>query len=152
MSVYKDVTKDASVYKDTGDVVCMETNFKVKKTAEHQNLVFGWANIAKDKDGNNVFDWQGDICDPDTLEHAAYDFTMNYRATGEEHQGGIKGILIESIMFTKEKMQALGIPEGVLPEGWWVGFYVPDNEVFQKIVSGEYQMFSIQGQAKRISV
>jgi hypothetical protein len=50
-------------------------------------------------------------------------------------------------MFTKEKQSALGIPDGVLPEGWWVGFHVPDAEVFAKIKTGEYEMFSVQGSA-----
>lgn len=33
-------------------------------------------------------------------------------------------VLIESMVFTKEKMQLLNIPEGTLPEGWWIGFKV----------------------------
>ena len=55
-------------------------------------------------------------------------------------------------MFTKEKMQAMGIPEGIVPEGWWIGFYVDDDEAWKKVKSGVYQMFSIEGQGIREEV
>lgn len=148
-SVYK--SANTSVYKSDEDVL-IEANFDVKKSREDAQYVFGWANIARNADGSIPLDWQGDVVPVDVLEHAAYEFCLKYRATGEMHQGEQKGHMIESIMFTKEKMDALGIPEGTLPEGWWVGFYIPDSEVFAKIKSGEYKMFSIQGQAKRTPI
>jgi len=123
--------------------------FKIAKSAEDKQLVFGWANVAIDKDGTYPIDWDGDITEPEELEKAAYDFVLKHRVTGEMHEGEAKGNLVESIMFTKEKQEALGIPPGTVPEGWWVGFHVPDKEVFAKIKSGEYQMFSVEGQAVR---
>jgi hypothetical protein len=123
--------------------------FKIAKSAEDEQLVFGWANIAIDENGEYPLDWDGDITAPEDLEKAAYEFVLKYRATGEQHQGEIKGQLVESVMFTKQKQAAMGIPEGVIPEGWWVGFHVPDTEVFAKIKSGEYEMFSVEGSAKR---
>lgn len=122
----------------------------ITKTKEYENLVFGWANIALKKDGTFPHDWQDDITLPEVLERAAYQFVLKYRATGEMHQGETKGYLIESMMFTKEKQQVLGISEGIVPEGWWVGFYIPDDEVFEKVKSGKYKMFSIEGKARRI--
>lgn len=123
--------------------------FRISKSVEDKQLVFGWANIAVDIDGTYPLDWDGDVTPPEELEKAAYTFVLKYRATGENHQGGVKGNLVESIMFTKEKQQAMGIPEGIVPEGWWVGFHIPDKEVFAKIKSGEYEMFSVQGSAHR---
>jgi len=122
----------------------------VTKTKEHANLAFGWANIALKADGTFPHDWQDDVTLPEVLERAAYQFVLKYRATGEMHQGETKGYLIESMMFTKKKQQVLGIPEGIVPEGWWVGFYIPDDEVFEKVKSGKYKMFSIEGKARRI--
>lgn len=124
--------------------------FRIAKTAEEKQLVFGWANIAKEADGSYPIDWDGDVTAPDQLENAAYQFVLKYRTTGEQHQGEAVGQLVESIMFTKEKQEALGIPEGILPEGWWVGFYIPDKEVFAKVKKGEYEMFSVQGKAQRV--
>lgn len=46
----------------------------------------------------------------------------------------------------------LGIPEGTLPVGWWIGFKVLDEDVWEKVKSGEYPMFSIEGEAERVEV
>lgn len=42
--------------------------------------------------------------------------------------------------------------EGTLPEGWWIGFRVTDPDVWDKVKSGEYPMFSIEGEAVREEV
>lgn len=122
----------------------------VIKSKDDQHLVFGWANVALDKDGNVPLDWQGDQTSPEVLEKAAYNFVLKHRATGEMHQGGAVGLLVESVMMTKQKQASMGIPEGTIPEGWWVGFYIPDDDIVDKIKSGDYKMFSIHGKAKRI--
>jgi hypothetical protein len=124
----------------------------IAKMDDEKHWVFGWANISLQSDGNVPLDWQGDITAPSILEKAAYNFVLKFRGTGEDHKGGIAGFLIESVMFTREKMVAMGIPVGILPEGWWVGFYIPDPIICEKIKSGQYKMFSIQGRAKRLKV
>lgn len=126
--------------------------FKIAKSAEDAQQVFGWANVAIDESGQYPIDWDGDITSPEQLEKAAYNFVLKHRVTGEQHEGDAVGELIESVMFTKEKQAAMGIPEGVMPEGWWVGFHIPDQDIFKKIKSGEYQMFSVEGTAKRVPV
>lgn len=147
----KDIFAAASDGKNLPDTATAGSGdlFNITKSKDDEQLVFGWANIAIDTTGNFPIDWDGDFTDPSDLEKAAYSFVLKYRQTGENHEGEAKGELVESVMFTKEKQEAMGIPEGVVPEGWWVGFHVPDAEVFAKIKSGEYQMFSVQGQAIR---
>ncbi len=66
------------------------------------------------------------------------------------HERGDCAILVESIVFTKEKILAMGIPEGTVPEGWWIGFKVLDEEVWEKVKDGTYSMFSIEGEAERV--
>lgn len=61
-------------------------------------------------------------------------------------------VLVESVVFTEEKMQAMGIPAGTLPIGWWIGFKVTDEDVWEKVKDGTYPMFSIEGEAERIEV
>lgn len=125
-------------------------SFRIAKSAEEKQLVFGWANIAKDANGNYPLDWDGDVTAPEQLEAAAYTYVLKYRTSGEKHEeNSVVGQLVESVMFTKEKQEALGIPEGLVPEGWWVGFHIPDKDIFAKVKSGEYEMFSVQGKAKR---
>ena len=53
------------------------------------------------------------------------------------HERGGEAVLIESVVFTEEKMKAMGIPAGTLPVGWWIGFKVLDEDVWEKVKSGE---------------
>ena len=127
-----------AIYKDT-----------VKK---EKGLVSGWANVAKNADGSIPLDWQGDIIDPDTLEDAAIDFMKNYQESGVCHEGSATGMVVESIVLTKDKQAAMGIPEGTVPEGWFITVQLFDDEVIEKVKNGEYTMFSIQGTGQRVAV
>jgi hypothetical protein len=127
-------------------------NVDIAKLNDDQHLVFGWANISVEADGSVPLDWQGDITAPQVLEKAAYQYVLKNKGTGEMHQGDTVGHLVESVMFTKQKCAAMGIPEGTVPDGWWIGFYVPEDEVVAKIKDGTYNMFSIQGKAKKLKV
>lgn len=119
----------------------------------NSNLVFGWANVTVEEDGQLPVDYQGDMIPTGVLEAAAYSFALNKGYCNEVHRCCSDcGYLVESMMFTKEKMQALGIPEGTMPEGLWVGFYIPDDEIYAKVLSGEYAMFSIEGGGRRVPV
>lgn len=165
-------SKDISVYRDDGtsqhvrqfntletreeipvdDSVCLSVGFDVYKARDDEQLVSGWANVAIDKNGEAPLDWQDDVIAPATLEKAAINFMLEYRGSGEMHKGESKGTVVESIVFTKEKQQAIGIPEGTVPEGWFITVKVHDPDVFAKVKDGTYRMFSIQGTAKRVKL
>lgn len=122
-----------------------------KDPDEPQQLIFGWANVTVAEDGTPPADWQGDIIPTDDLEEAAYNYVLNFGMAGMNHEWSTEcGWIVESMMFTKEKMNLLGIPEGVVPEGWWIGFYIPDPSVYKKVIEGDFNMFSIQGTGRRI--
>lgn len=124
-----------------------------KESANNEKgLVSGWANVAKNADGSIPLDWQGDIIAPSELEDAAVDFMLKYRESGEMHQGDAVGTVVESIVLTKDKQAAMGIPEGIVPEGWFITVKVSDESVLAKIKDGTYKMFSIQGTAERVAV
>ena len=131
------------------DSSTVKGRFKIAKSIEDKRIAFGWASIAKVEAGNDLVDLSDDIIEPDTPENAAYEFVKLYREGGEMHERGGCATLVESIVFTPEKMSAMGIPEGTLPTGWWIGFNVTDDEVWSKVKSGEYPMFSIEGEAVR---
>ena len=130
------------------NVYNLDMLFTVTKSND-QGLVSGWANVALAKDGKPPLDWQDDIIKPETLEKAAIDFMLDYRESGVMHKGEAAGVVVESIVLTKEKQEALGIPEGTVPEGWFITVKVLDSNVFDLVKSGTYKMFSIQGRAKR---
>lgn len=128
--------------------------FSVFKTDDDKRLVFGWASISITVDGEQLEDRQKDVIDPEDLEEAAYEYVLNFRDTGEEHISSMrkKGKLVESCVFTAEKQKAIGIPEGTLPIGWWIGFKIEDDAAWEKVKNGTYRMFSIEGKANRIPV
>lgn len=126
--------------------------FKITKSDDDKHLAFGWANVAIRADGEEIEDWQEDIIEPEELENAAYQYVLLYREGGEMHERGGAAVLVESVVFTEEKMQAMGIPAGTLPIGWWIGFKVTDEDVWEKVKDGTYPMFSIEGEAERVEV
>lgn len=140
----------SSVYKDEEANVVL--NFNIAKSVEDECLVSGWANVAINADGSIPLDWQGDIIRPEVLEKAAINFMLEYRGSGVMHQGECQGVVVESIVLTREKQEALGIPEGCVPEGWFITVKVTNPEVFKAVKEGKYRMFSIQGHSKRIKL
>ena len=108
--------------------------FRITKSDDDRMLAFGWANVSVRTDGELIEDWQDDIVEPEELENAAYKFVEFY------------------VVFTEEKQRVIGIPEGTLPVGWWIGFKVTDPDVWEKVKDGTYSMFSIEGEAERIEV
>lgn len=127
----------------------MSGAYRVAKSNDDQQVVFGWANVAVRKDSTQVLDYHDDIIDPADLEAAAYDFVLMSRASGEDHAGQVDAECVESVVFTVEKARAMGIPDGILPEaGWWLGFYIPDRDAYDRARTSK-SMFSIEGTAIR---
>lgn len=126
--------------------------FRITKSDDDRRLAFGWASVSMRVGGELIEDFQQDIVEPEVLENAAYKFVEFYREGGEMHERGGAAVLVESVVFTEEKMRAMGIPEGTLPVGWWIGFKVTDQEVWEKVKDGTYPMFSVEGTAQRIEV
>lgn len=124
------------------------TEFVVRKADDEQQLVFGWANVAKLTDGTVVVDAHGDYIEVEDLEAAAYEHVLKFRATGEQHRGDVKGQLVESLMVTEEKLEAMGLAKDALPQGWWVGYRIDDDDLWESVKKGKYRSFSIQGIAE----
>ena len=153
----KDLDADGTVTKAMighGWESTKENNYTVAKMDDDKRLVFGWASISITADGEQLEDLQHDLINPEDLEEAVYEYVLNFRDTGEEHRPHLrkKGKLVESCVFTTEKMKAMGLPEGILPVGWWIGFKIEDDEAWEKVKNGTYRMFSIEGKAQRVPV
>lgn len=126
--------------------------FKIEKRNDEQQIAFGWAYQCVTKSGEQLVDHSGDIVDIGEIEKAAYRFVELYREGSDRHVRGGIGQVIESMVFTEEKVEALGLPPGSMPQGWWVGFKVSDEDVWKKIKDGTYSMFSIEGTANRVEL
>ncbi len=140
----------AAVIKRQPEPGSITGRFKIQKSDDEKRLAFGWASAAANINGETVEDCYGDIIEIEELEQAAYAFVELYREGGEMHERGGCAILVESIVFTPEKIAAMGIPEGTVPTGWWIGFKVTDDDVWAKVKDGSYPMFSIEGSAVRV--
>jgi len=127
-------------------------SFLIYKTGNDKRLVFGWASVAITADGAAVEDLQHDVIEPEELETAVYEYVLQFGDTGEEHEPSLrkKGRLVESCVFTEEKQRAMGLPAGILPVGWWIGFRIDDDAAWEKVKNGTYRMFSIEGRATRM--
>lgn len=124
----------------------------ITKIDESQRLVFGWANVSVGKDGQTITDSQDDQIDIEDLETAAYEFNLSFRGAGMNHRGEAIGQVIESFVVTPEKLEKMGLEPDAIPLGWWFGAFIEDDRVFQKVMDGELNMFSIQGTAIRESL
>lgn len=145
-------SKQAKIKKSVEDVEKIaDKEFSIFKTDDDKRLVFGWGSVAVTADGEQLVDRQGDMIDPEDLEATAYEYVLTFRDTGEEHIPTMrkKGKLVESCVFTVEKQRAMGLPEGALPVGWWVGYKIFDDKAWELIKNGTYKMFSIEGRAVR---
>lgn len=149
MRKFSDIIESGKSPPDSG---VLKGRFKIEKADDEKRLAFGWASVAVRVGGEVIVDWQEDIVEPEELEKAAYNFVLLYREGGEMHERGGVAELIESVVFTEEKMDAIGIPRNTIPIGWWIGFKVTDPDVWEKVKDGTYKMFSIEGAAERIEV
>jgi len=129
--------------------VMPDTAAPIVKTDAYRQLIFGWASVAVRADGQTVIDSQNDIVPVSDLEDAAYEFVLKFREMNERHTPETTGVLVESFVVTPDKLEKMGVAPDALPVGWWTGFFVPDTALFQKILDGEYTMFSIEGSAIR---
>ena len=118
---------------------------KMNRVDEEKRRVFGFFSVSEEND-KEVIDYHGDVIASDDLEEAAYIYVMYSGMGDERHDERAKAMLIESMFFSKEKQMALGIDLGKVC--WWGGFYILDDDLWQKVKSGQYPMFSIGGRSQ----
>lgn len=119
-----------------------------------KRLVFGWLYVCRKVDGTPVVDHSGETIAIEDLEAATYDFALRSRKAGKMHGRTVDGVeqvgrLAEVICFTPEKRKALGIPDGIVPDGTWVGFKIDDDAAWEGVKSGKFKMLSLGGRAIR---
>lgn len=128
------------------------TELEVVKLDETRHRITGFAMISCNKNGEPVYDLQGDHIPPDELVKAVQDFSSivgEYRVD-DMHDRSDTGRVVESMVLTAELQKALGIPEGTQPIGWLVTVEVPKAE-FELVKAGKRPMFSIEARAERVA-
>lgn len=138
--------------KMSGKVSFKKRRIPIEKIDEERRLVFGWFSVIEKNGALIVDDIDDDFILPDDLEKAVYDFNLHARAADEKHDAVTKGHLVESIVFTKQKKEILGIEFSDHRVGWWGGFYVQDDAVWKEVKESRYISFSIGGTGHRTPV
>ena len=134
--------------KQRDSVIFKGNLFKADKV---HKVAYGWAYVSK-KGDNDVVDHSGDSWDIKEIEKTAHDFVLDCRIGGESHVTKGGAVLVESMVFSKELQDALGIDikkDGESVQGWFVGFKILDDDLLEKVEKGELSMFSIGGTGLR---
>jgi len=129
-----------------------------------QRKVWGIFSVSKIGD-KLLVDSQNDVIEPHELEKAAHDFVLNTNKStqgmGDSHNRLQVGQLIESFVLTQEKaefleksLQEIGAEATIKPGAdiWFGGFYVSDDKTWDLIKSGDYESFSIGGEANKVEL
>ena len=126
-----------------------QQKFDIVKINDDKQIAFGFCVFSKDSKGNTVVDLQGDAITPEELEKMAYGYMLNGRDVGQLHMTSGEGCVVESMVFTEDKMKAIGI-KGDVPVAWWVGLKINNPDAWALVKSGKYKAFSIEGIAERV--
>lgn len=132
---------------------------KITKTSDESRVAFGLFSVTKISD-ELVKDREEDKIKTESLETSVYKYVRTSRDASVNHKTLGVGELVETMVFTKEKVEALkkalteaGIPHTIEigAEFWWGGHYVKDDDVWEGVKNGDYESWSIGGTATRIS-
>lgn len=134
-----------------------ELEAKIAKVDTENRIAFGLFSVMKIGD-ELVLDLEEDRVDTHEIEKAAYTYVKESRDASVNHSEMGVGDLIETMVFTKEKVEALkkaltaaGIKHTIEIDGefWWGGHYVKNDEVWKGVKDGSYESWSIGGSAQR---
>ncbi|QIG66811.1 DNA methyltransferase/prohead protease protein [Rhizobium phage RHph_TM16] len=113
----------------------------IKKTDEDQRLVYGEV-YAPDK-----LDSQNDFMTAETIRKMAFEFLANSRVMNVDtnHDRVPNGSVVVESFIARE-----GDPD-FIPGSWVIGVYVPSDEIWAMVKSGELNGFSLDGTGVRVA-
>lgn len=132
------------------DSVCVP----ILKLNEEQRLFGGWAYVARLPDGSLVEDHSGDVIDTpeawDALTKAFIRYALVGRTGDYMHTDMDAADLVEMMIVDQPKREALGLPEGVLPDAIYVSYKARESpageRLWRGIKAGRIRALSIVGQ------
>ncbi len=134
--------------------VRFQKRFRIQKIDSKERKIYGYVYPS------NKADLEGDAMTPEELEKAAHSLLMNLtdkKTTGDG--AGLNHEFFENIFkFTESAIDhdgSLGAAHGFyepMGKAWFIGGYVPDDEIWKAIESGEITGFSWGGFATRTPV
>src|SRR5262252_5352007 len=110
------------------DALALVLEARIAKSDDEQRRIWGYASIAVMKNGVKLVDLQGDAIDIEELAEGWYGYVKESGALNFQHQGPVRGRLIEAVVFTPEKLALWGLQPDALPLAAWVGYEVDTPE------------------------
>lgn len=129
---------------------------EVTKTDGSSQIIGGWFSVFK-VDGEEVLDSDNEVIDMASYNDAYIKFSKNYRDANFDHEGAIKGTLIDNLLIDSVGMAKMIVSEitGMNPDditvkrlGHFGSFQIHDKEDFEDAVANK-KMFSIEGTCTR---
>lgn len=132
----------------------------IAKIDLERRLFGGWAYVAHARDGSQVVDHSGDVIDtPEAwtaLTDSFVEYALESRSGDLDHAEFGAADLVEMFISDVEKRAALGIPEGLLPDGVYVSFKARSSpagrRLWEQVKSGAIRSLSIVGDGWRESL
>lgn len=91
-------------------------------------------------------DTQNDYMEPDEIERAAHKYMTSSRVVGSEHGGAIEATPVESFIAPVDmKLEGPHGEQQVTRGSWVLGVKIHDDDIWDKVQSGEYTGFSVGG-------
>lgn len=97
----------------------------------------------------NIPDLQGDILTEDEIEQAAHRYLAESRITGFRHESELDAVIVESYI---SKNNDWFKDEQIVKGSWLVAMKINDDNVWQGVLDGKYNSYSIGGWAKSVPV
>lgn len=128
----------------------------VTKTNASSQIIGGWFSVFK-IDGEDVIDSDNEVIDIPSYNEAYIEFSKNYRDANFDHDGAVKGTLIDNILIDSVEMAKMLVSEitGMPPEdipvmklGHFGSFQIHDADDYADAVASKH-MFSIEGTCER---
>ena len=115
---------------------------KIAMVEEEKRLAYGVVLVPDEVDS------QGDIAPAEVIEDAAHDYLASCRALSKMHLEPAGASVVESYVAPCEvRLGAQEVKKG----SWVIAVKVADEELWERIRSGEYGGFSVGGLAERVS-
>jgi len=97
---------------------------------------------------SDIKDAQGDVMSAETIENMAHDYMLKSRKFDDRHNWRAVDAAIDESRIQRVDTVLLG--EVIKAISWVVGVKVFADHIWQKVLSGEYQAFSIGGRGVRV--
>jgi hypothetical protein len=119
---------------------------EILKQDDEEHLITGVAMAA------NRVDLQTDYIEPSEIKKTMIAFMERYQQFGLDHKGECDQVRLVECWQARASFVEEGSKYQVQKDDWVVTVHVLDEELWQRVKSGEYRGFSIEGYAHRIPV